>query len=80
MILVDEVGHMVSTASADELHAFACKLGLKRQWYQATHRPHYDLTTARMRCKAISMGAKSVTSYEVVKLAWWHKGRKPSDN
>jgi len=72
MILVDEVGHMVSTDSADELHIFARKLGLKRGWYQATDHPHYDLTTIRMKHKAISMGARSVTSSELVKETWWH--------
>lgn len=73
MILVDWNGHMVSTDSEADLHAFACKLGLKRKWYQTTHHPHYDLTTARMGCKAISMGAKNVSGQELIKRAWWHK-------
>lgn len=73
MIIVDWAGHMVSTISEDELHTFASKLGLKRKWYQTTPHPHYDLTTSRMGCKAVGMGAKNVTSQELIKQAWWHK-------
>ena len=71
MILLDNIGHLVSTVSEDELHIFASKLGLKRQWYQDFHRPHYDLTTPRMRCKALNMGAELTTASEIVMRAWW---------
>ena len=78
MILIDRMGHMVSTENAEELHAFAGKLGLKRIWYQAPgygeKYSHYDLTTGRMRSKASRLGAKMVTPKELVKAAWWQKG------
>jgi hypothetical protein len=41
----------------DELHAFAARLGLRREWFQE-HRlaPHYDLTKRR-RDDAVRLGA-----------------------
>jgi len=50
MILVDVFGHMVATESEEELHEFAQKIGLKREWFQQPKKPlmrhaHYDLTT-----------------------------------
>lgn len=47
----------------DELHAFACQLGLRRGWYQETTAAHYDLTPAR-RAKAITLGAVFVPAKE----------------
>jgi hypothetical protein len=50
--------------SADELHAFALKLGLKREWFQAkAGRPeldHYDVTEAK-RLQALELGALAET-------------------
>lgn len=52
-------GHLFSS-NLDELHQFAQKLGLKREWYQGGkgHFPHYDLTW-RKRLQALRMGAVS---------------------
>lgn len=48
--------HLVAD-SLDELHTFAKRLGLKRQWFQhAASYPHYDVT-APMREKALRLGA-----------------------
>lgn len=46
------------------LHAFAAKLGLKREWFQ-DHRfaPHYDLTASK-RELALKLGAKFVPALE----------------
>jgi hypothetical protein len=48
----------------DELHEFAAKLGLKREWFQGHHRNpafwHYDLT-ANKRVQAVRLGAKELT-------------------
>lgn len=57
----------MSDVSLEELHAFAAKIGLKRHWFQAhpVH-PHYDMTTQRKRKLAFSMGAKRVSSRELV--------------
>lgn len=58
--------HMMSkTGDLEELHAFAKKLGLKRDWFQnhPTH-PHYDISQIK-RETAIQLGAEPVTSREM---------------
>lgn len=60
--------HMVSDTSADELYAFADRLGLKRSWSQERPKAsahHYDITPT-MRARAIALGAVAVTSRELV--------------
>lgn len=60
--------HMVSDVDEDELHAFAARLGLKREWAQLRPKAsaaHYDLTPSR-RALAIKLGAVEVTSRELV--------------
>ena len=63
--------HLFSdSATYDELHAFAARLGLRRSWFQ--HKPprgprsfdysHYDLTEGK-RERAIQLGATPVS--------WW---------
>ncbi|MFZ6768033.1 DUF4031 domain-containing protein [Undibacterium sp. Di26W] len=47
--------HMVAD-SIDELHAFAKSLGLRKDWFQSTSFPHYDLTVF-FREKALYLGA-----------------------
>lgn len=66
MILTDKSGHLVSDESLNELHAFAKSIGLRREWFQDKRIPHYDLTTARMRTKAVNSGAVLVSSKEIV--------------
>lgn len=66
MILMDKAGHLASDVSLEELHRFARRLGLKRQWFQDGKHPHYDLTTVQIRGKASSMGAETVTSRELI--------------
>jgi hypothetical protein len=61
--------HLVSDVGADELHAFAVRLGLKRSWSQ--ERPvasahHYDVTPPK-RVLAVKLGALEVTSRELVR-------------
>ena len=54
----------------DELHRFACGLGLHRHSYQGppkTASPHYDLTSFERR-RAISLGAKPCDRNAVVML------------
>lgn len=44
----------------DELHEFAHRLGLLREWFQDNPRlPHYDLTIAKRRL-AVDFGATSL--------------------
>ena len=87
MIIFDGFGHMVSTESAEELHAFAARIGLKRSWYQNPSKGskmqkdvhpewgcHYDLTTFSKRDAAAARGAEFVQPCtEIVKRAWWVK-------
>lgn len=73
MILVDYIGHMVSTDDEKELHDFARRLGLKRSWYQDKVRPHYDLTTNGAINRARRRGAELVTPQALVRRAWWNK-------
>lgn len=44
--------------SVEELHEFAARIGMRREWFQP-HRllPHYDLTATRRR-EAIRQGAQ----------------------
>ena len=68
IILIDKNGHMVSDRSLDELHAFAQRLQLKREWFQNKPRhPHYDLTTARAKSRAIAQGAVMVNATDLVR-------------
>jgi len=63
----DEACHMTAD-SVDELHAFAAKLGLKREWFQQGRiLPHYDLTRKK-RAQAVRLGAVEVTGREMVQL------------
>ncbi len=45
--------------SLDELHEFASKIGMRRNWFQDKKLPHYDLTEKRRKV-AISLGAQEV--------------------
>jgi hypothetical protein len=69
VIYTDKVGHLITDGELHELHSFAVGgLGLKYEWFQDKKFPHYDLTTARMRKKALNCGAKLVSSREIVRI------------
>ena len=77
-ILIDFIGHLVSTESEKELHDFALmKLGLDRQWYQdsgvSLKHPHYDLTSHLKITQAREHGAEWATPQDLVRRAWWRK-------
>jgi len=45
--------------TTDELHEFAARIGLRREWFQPGSRPeldHYDVTMER-RARAVALGA-----------------------
>ena len=83
MILVDSIteyaapglrynrwSHLVSTTGETELHAFAARLGLRRDWAQL--RPnasaaHYDITPPK-RAIALRLGACEVVGRILVRL------------
>lgn len=60
-------GHVVASchmftdnADIEELHAFALRMGMKRQWFQPhAIAPHYDLTRSR-RELALELGALEI--------------------
>lgn len=58
--------HMTSDASLEELHAFAARLGLRREWFQDGRHPHYDIVLSNRR-RAVAWGAREVNSRELVR-------------
>jgi Protein of unknown function (DUF4031) len=54
--------HLVSDVSYDELHELAADLGIPRRGFQGDH---YDLP-ARMRDRAIALGAQPVSGRELI--------------
>lgn len=53
--------------SIEELHEFAERLGLRREWFQNKKLfPHYDLVTSKRKL-AISLGAQEVDLREHIK-------------
>lgn len=63
------VGHMISDTGHEELHRFAARIGLKRQWFQKKGNPkysHYDLTTVSAIERANRNGAIEVSCRELL--------------
>lgn len=58
--------HLVAD-TLGELHTFAARLGLKRDWYQNKTMPHYDLTRSK-RILAIKLGAMEVDRKQFAEL------------
>lgn len=56
-------GHLFGT-DLEELHAFALRIGLRREWYQDDRFPHYDCTL-RMRYRAVMAGAVRVAAGQI---------------
>lgn len=51
-----------------ELHAFARRLGLQREWFQNKGRfPHYDISQSK-RALAVKLGAVEITNRQLVDL------------
>lgn len=55
--------HLVSDSSYAELHAFAARLGLRREWFQGDH---YDIP-ADVRETALRLGAEPTDARELVR-------------
>jgi hypothetical protein len=65
--------HLFTDNIADDLHGFAQKIGLKREYFQAVPGfPHFDLTKT-MRSRAVREGATQVTSRQMAKM--FHAGQ-----
>lgn len=69
--------HLIAD-TLDELHEFAKRLSLHREWYQGkkSYHPHYDLFGRRKR-KALKLGAKLITEREAVKICQEKYSREP---
>jgi hypothetical protein len=52
------MNHMIAD-TLDELHAMADAIGMKREWFQPTSFPHYDVCLMR-KAKAVELGAIDV--------------------
>lgn len=60
----------------DELHAFAKRLGLKREWFQDHIVPHYDLSPKR-HAAALALGA---TYMQAIAQARMRRARRLAAN
>lgn len=59
-VYIDAIGHLAAD-SLDELHEFARRLGLRREWFQDKGPlSHYDATVKWRRDRAMVMGARPV--------------------
>jgi len=59
--------HMLTDGSLEELHRFANRIGMKREWFQDRKNfPHYDLTPKRRKI-AVEHGAMEITTKEWMK-------------
>jgi hypothetical protein len=67
-VYLDSAGHLVAD-SLEELHRFARRIGLKREWFQEGRLPHYDLTSAGKIREAMAARAKMVSSQAIVRVA-----------
>lgn len=64
--------HMIADTN-EELHAMAHKIGLKREWFQTSSVPHYDLTRVKRKL-AVSNGAKEIGNRELAfHIIRWRK-------
>jgi len=60
----DRSAHMIAD-TLGELHCAALAIGLRREWFQPSSFPHYDLTATR-HARALEVGAKLVDRRELV--------------
>ncbi|AVI86951.1 MULTISPECIES: DUF4031 domain-containing protein [Pseudomonas syringae group] len=57
--------HLVAD-SLDELHSFAARLGLHRNWFQSeSFYPHYDVTLS-VKARAMILGAKHADRRQII--------------
>jgi len=58
------MSHMIAD-DLDELHEMGSAIGMKREWFQQTSFPHYDVSDER-RAAAVALGAVEVERRELV--------------
>jgi hypothetical protein len=59
--------HLFTDADVEELHTFAERIGMRREWFQDKRIPHYDLAPAGRRL-AVACGAIEVDLRQAVDL------------
>jgi hypothetical protein len=65
MIYTDGI-HLISDNNLNELHEFAIKIGLKKEWFQDHKFQHYDIWNSKLN-KALENGAIKISSKEIIK-------------
>jgi hypothetical protein len=66
MIYTDGI-HLITDGEIFELHIFAQKIGLKKEWFQDKKWKHYDIWNNKLK-KAIQNGAIKISSKEIIKI------------
>ncbi|MFY2658671.1 DUF4031 domain-containing protein [Achromobacter xylosoxidans] len=67
---VDSCHMFTDSLDLEELHCFAERIGMRREWFQQSRvAPHYDLTPNR-RAKAVSLGAVEVLDRRRASEIW----------
>lgn len=61
--------HLTSDLNEEELHEFATRLGMRREWFQGDH---YDLTEGKQK-QALRLGAKAVTSEDLFRRSCFNR-------
>lgn len=61
----------------EELHTFAARLGMKREWFQPVSTPHYDLSLSR-RALALKYGAVEIDERKVVEIIRMYRTDAPA--
>ena len=69
--------HLLTDGPLNELHAFAKKIGLKREWFQPGSTPHYDLKPSK-RVMAVKEGAIEADTYKVVEIIRAWRAKSPT--
>lgn len=69
--------HMFTDRDANELHAMAAQIGMKRAWFQDDNPdlPHYDLNSVR-RAAAVRAGAVECDKYKTVEVMRANRARR----
>jgi hypothetical protein len=69
--------HMLAD-TVEELHAFAAKIGMRREWFQGASTPHYDLNESRYEA-ALAAGAVKIDRHKVVEIIHMYRAQKEND-